>query len=718
MATTEHEISETFDIGGMSCAACAARIERVLRTTHGVRHADVNFATSRAIVRFDPGIVHLSALANRIEAVGFTARITAKIDMLEEVPPRSEVRVASVVTVIAIPVAFLGMSHGALPWISQTTSNHIQFILTTIIMGFAWLQFGTRAIRALMHLSTDMNTLVFLGVSAAYITSSISMFSPSGDHHANVYFEAVCVTTAFVLIGRAIESKARRATGRAVREILQSVPRAARRLGADHEIDAALLNIGDKIVVFKGERFPADCKVVDGLAIIDESALTGESQLREVAAGGLVSGGSVNHGDSVIAETTKPATESLLPRIAAAVERLQSGKAPISRLADVVGAKLTPIVILIASATFVVWRTVGGEDWQTAIGFAASVLVVACPCAVGLATPAAISAASGALAKRGLLFRDPASIEACAQIDAVVFDKTGTLTTGLPAVHDVMVIDHANEIQVLSILGVASRASIHPLACAYAASSKETAMRGEWIEIPGRGMEGLLDGNAVLFGSRSMLEERKVVVTETQHSGPQIHLAVSGRHIATVRFDETLRSDAKRSLATLRESGVCTHILSGDRSESVRAVADLLECPDWQGELSPAQKVESISQLKQNGKIAFVGDGINDAPALAAADLGISMHGSTGAALESAGLTITRPDLSLIPQAIEFSRRTVRTIRLNLLWAFGYNLIALPLAAGVLVPINGWKFNPMVASAAMALSSISVVLTSLRLRKM
>lgn len=718
MTQAQHEISETFDVGGMSCAACASRIERVIRTVPGVIQADVNFATSRAIVRFDPSDTDSPTLKRRIESLGFTVLGATNLTTLHNETTRSEVRVAMVVTSIAIPVAFLGMSHGALPWISASVSNNIQFILTSVIMVFAWMRFGAPAVKSVRHFSADMNTLVFLGVCAAYITSAVSLFSQTHGHHVDIYFEAACVTSAFVLIGRAIEARARFATGRAVREILQAVPRTARRLGDDRQIDVEHLKVGDHVVILKGEAFPADCKIVKGLAVIDESTLTGESELREATTGALVSGGSVNHGESVIAETMRESKDSLLPQIAAAVERLQSGKAPISRLADVVSAKLTPVVIVIAICTFVAWLTVGDAHWTDAMEFAATVLVVACPCAVGLATPAAISAASGALAKRGILFRDPAMIETCSSISSVVFDKTGTLTTGLPRVHDVIVIDPADERQARELLALASRASTHPLASAYAAISNQISMRGEWTEIPGRGMQGLLNGETILFGSSSMLQEGGVSVTETKHRGPQIHLALAQRHIASVLFEESLRAEAKQALATLRQAGITTHILSGDRSESVEGIAEALDCLHWRGELNPIQKVEAVSHLKSSGKIAFVGDGINDAPALSASDIGISMQGSTGAALESAGLTITHADLRLIPQAIEFSRRTVRTIRLNLLWAFGYNLIALPLAAGILVPINGWKFNPMVASAAMALSSISVVLNSLRLRKM
>jgi Cu+-exporting ATPase len=717
MEQSRREISEIFEIGGMSCAACAARIERVLRSTPGVLQADVNFATSRAMIRFDASITQAFDVAQQINKIGFSARAATQHRPTES-SSAAETKVAILATILALPVAILGMSHGAMSWISESVSNYTQLILTTIIVVIAWSQFGTRALKAAAHFSADMNTLVFLGISAAYFSSVASMIVDAEHAHTLLYFEASGVTTAFVLIGRAVEARARRATGQAVREILESVPRRARRAADQVEIDAAMLHVGDHVSVLKGERFPADCRIVKGMAIIDESTLTGESELREADSGMRVSGGSVNHGEGVIAEVLNRPEDSLLPRIAAAVERLQSGKAPLSRLADSVSAKLTPIVLLISLGTFIAWFFIGDASWQTSLEYASSVLVVACPCALGLATPAALSAAAGAFAKRGFLFRDPASIETCARIDAAVFDKTGTLTTGDPQVRDVIVLNHGDDKHVHRLLSNASRASTHPLATAYARTSDHSVIEGDWKEIPGRGIEGVVHGESVLFGSRSLLRERQVAVVNADHFGPEVHLAVAGIHVATIRFTETLRPHAKEVINTLNDRGISTHILSGDRTESVRSIAEAIDCPNWRGELNPMHKVELLQQLKANKTVAFIGDGINDAPALAASDLGISMHGSTAAALESAGLTITHADLRAIPQAIEFSKKTVRTIRLNLMWAFAYNVIALPLAAGVLVPINGWKFNPMIASGAMALSSISVVLNSLRLRKM
>lgn len=703
--------SDAFVIGGMSCAACAARIEKSLRALPGIESANVNFASSNALVSFNSTLLKSEDIAAQVRRLGFTATHDTST-------PKANIEAtrAVVAILLAWPVAMLAMTHGSIPWISHGVSNVSQLLLSSFVMIIAWKEFGARAFRAAKHFDADMNTLVFLGVAAAFITSTTTLLNSSWGDGVDVYFEAACVTTALVLVGRSLEARAKHMTGDSVREILANQPQTARRTSDGQLIRVSELILGERVTVHKGDRFPADCFVTSGVAIVDESAMTGESALVERQVGDTVLGGCINHGESVIAEVTKDPSSSYLQSLATAVERLQSGKMPLSRIADRVSAVLAPSVIVIALVTFIAWMVCGGADWRTSAEFASCVLVVACPCALGLATPAAIATAAGTLAKNGVLFRDPAAIETCALVTHVAFDKTGTLTTGQPSIQEIRIFAESERSLIQQVLASASRSSSHPLAQAIATHIEQQEAVGEWIESPGRGVIGTLQDRRAVLGSESLLKEHHMEIQHIEHEGPMVLLGIDGRHVASVLFKETLRNSAVAAFNHMDSLGITISILSGDRESSVRSIAHSLGCSHFHGQLRPTAKVEFVRQLRASGKVAFTGDGLNDAPSLAAADLGISLQGATSAACATAGMKLAGDNLELIPKAISYARRTVWTIKMNLFWAFAYNLIALPLAAGVMVPFNGWKLNPMIASAAMVLSSLSVVLNSLRLR--
>jgi Cu+-exporting ATPase len=680
-------------IGGMTCATCARTIEKQLSGTPGVEKASVNFATHVASVRYDAGRVSIEKLVTSVEDVGYEVP-SGPQELAEQAEARDLRKRFTVGAVFAIPVFVLGMTeHWPL----------VQMILALPVLGYSGLPFFRDAWTALRHRSANMNTLIALGTGAAFIYS-VWVVASGG---VGVYFEAAAVIIVLVLLGRMLEARARGRASDAIRKLMNLKPPVARviRGARETEIQLADLRVGDQVVVRPGERLPVDGVVREGVSEIDESMLTGESLPVAKSPGSMVSGGTVNGAGAFRFEAAKVGKDTALARIIELVKRAQGSKAPVSRMADVVSGYFTLVVLGIAIVTFGVWLLYAPIG--TALVNAVAVLIIACPCAMGLATPTAIMAGTGRGAGRGILFKGGEALEAAARIDTVVFDKTGTLTTGKPVVTRVTALNGFSETELVRLAAAVEQWSEHPVAravMARAGSAKPETSSG-FRAIPGRGVEADVAGRAVLVG---------------RGEAGAIAIDVDGVHAGEFEITDEIKPGAADAVRSLRAMGVQVWMITGDHDRVARDVARRtgVEESYVQAGVLPERKQLEVARLRSEGRrVAMVGDGINDAPALASADIGIAIGTGTDIAIEAGGMILMRGDPSGVPEAIALARQTLRVIRQNLFWAFAYNATGIPLAAGVLYPWTGWMLSPMIASAAMALSSVSVVMNSLRLRR-
>ncbi len=697
-----------FDLGiaGMTCATCAGRVERALRRLPGVLEAQVNLASERAMVRAVAGTEE-AALAEAIRRAGY--------EMRESTPERRaaeggrERRDLLLAALLSAPffLGMIGMAFGRdwMPggWVQLALAAPVQFWL-----GARFYRAGWAALRAG---TGNMDLLVALGTSAAFGLSLWGLLR--GWHH--LYFEASAVVILFILLGKYLEARARRATGAAIEALLALRPRTARRLadGVEEEVPAAALAIGDRVVVRPGERIPADGLIREGEAGIDESALTGESRAVARGPAEAVSTGTIALDGRLVVEVRAVGAETVLARTAALVAAAQASRAPVQRLVDRVSAVFVPVVVGLAALTLVFWL-LAGAGAEAAVLRATAVLVIACPCALGLATPAAIMAGTGAAARAGILVRDAEAIERAGAITLVAFDKTGTLTEGRPRLASVATAPGVTEAEALRLAGALEAGSEHPLARAVLdrAGPDLPPVTG-FRALPGRGVAGTVEGRALLLGSPRLLAESGAdpAGLAAPATMTPAWLVEGSRVLALLAFEDTERPHAASAIATLAQMGLKTAMLSGDSPDVAGAVAARLGIAEAAAGLLPADKAGRIAAWQASGeRVAMVGDGVNDAPALAAAELGIAMGSGTDIAIQAAGITLLRPDPALVPAALAVTRRTLRTIRQNLGWAFGYNLIGLPLAAAGLL-------SPMLAGAAMAFSSVSVLANALRLAR-
>jgi len=708
-------------IAGMTCATCALRVEKALRRVPGVLDASVNLATESAVVRLVAG-TEVAALAEAVAGAGYAVRAAETgAAPAEGGRERRDLVLAALLTAPFL-AGMLGMALGRdwmpAPWVQFALALPVQLWL-----GRRFYRAGWAALRAG---TGNMDLLVALGTSAAFGLSAWLLLS-RGAHgaHGHLYFEASSTVILFVLLGKWLEARARRATGAAIRALLDLRPRTARRLeddGAEQEVPAIALRPGERIVVRPGERIAADGRVLEGEAGVDESALTGESRAVEKAPGAQVATGTIALDGRLVVEVTAVGTETVLARVAALVAAAQASRAPVQRLVDRVSGVFVPVVVAIAAVTALGWL-LAGAGLEAAIMHAVTVLVVACPCALGLATPAAIMAGTGAAARAGILLRDAEAIERAGGITLVAFDKTGTLTEGKPrlaAVHPAAGLDEA---AVLRLAGALQAGSEHPLARAVLArvGAALPAVAG-FRALPGRGVAGAVDGRALRLGSPRLLAElgadpgplAAAAAAEAAQGRTLAWLVEAGPAPAVLgllAFEDALKPGAAAAIAGLHAMGLRTAMISGDGAAAAGAVAASLGIEDVAAEVLPDGKAERIQAWQRAGaRVAMVGDGVNDAPALAAADLGIAMGTGTDVAMHAAAITLLRGDPALAPAALEATRRTLAKIRQNLAWAFGYNLLGLPLAALGLL-------TPAMAGAAMALSSVSVLGNALLLAR-
>ena len=728
----------TFDlpITGMTCASCAGRVERALRKVPGVQVATVNLANERAHVEVS-GQIDPAVLVAAVDKAGYGASLVqdSAVQQANQRQRHDTERWQLVVAIVlALPLVLpmilqpFGV-HGMLPaWLQFALATPVQFLLGARFYIAAW-----KAVRAG---AGNMDLLVALGTSAGYGLSVYQWLSAAPGTMPHLYFEASAVVIALVLLGKYLESSAKRQTASAIRALEALRPDRAIRLVNGQEVDVAIseLSVGDTVVVKPGERFPVDGEVIEGQSHADEALISGESLPVPKQPDDRVTGGAINGEGRLLISTRALGAETVLARIIRLVEAAQSAKAPIQKLVDKVSQVFVPVVLLIAVATLTGWL-MAGASLESALINAVTVLVIACPCALGLATPTAIMAGTGVAARHGILIKDAEALERAHEVTTVVFDKTGTLTSGTPRIAHLVALD-GDENNVLELAGALQRGSEHPLAKAVLDVTTERGLQLETVSnsraLAGRGIAGTLGGRELALGNQRLLQESGLLaesglLPESGLTGDALHeraqaWEAEGRTLSWLielkpqrqvlglfAFGDTLKTGAVEAIAQLNARHISSHLLTGDNRGSARVVAQALGISDVHAEVLPADKAATVVSLKKTGVVAMVGDGINDAPALAAADIGIAMGGGTDVAMHAAGITLMRGDPRLIPAALDISRKTYAKIRQNLFWAFFYNLIGIPLAAFGLL-------NPVLAGAAMALSSVSVVGNALLLK--
>ena len=712
------------DISGMTCASCAGRVEKALAKVPGVKSVSVNLASERAHVELF-GQVDATLLIKAVSQAGYGASVHHTANATEDDQQKRLHRERWALTlaiVLALPLVLpmllapLGV-HWMLPaWAQFVLATPVQFILGARFYVAAW--------KAVKAGAGNMDLLVALGTSAGYGLSLYEWAIAEPGSMPHLYFEASAVVIALVLLGKYLESRAKRQTASAIRALEALRPERALRVVDGQEQDVAIsdLRLNDRVLVKPGERFPVDGEVVEGQSHADEALISGESLPVPKQPGDKVTGGAINGEGRLIIKTLALGTETVLARIIRLVEDAQSAKAPIQKLVDKVSQVFVPVVLLIALATLLGWWLYGAPI-ETALINAVAVLVIACPCALGLATPTAIMAGTGVAARHGILIKDAEALERAHEVSAVVFDKTGTLTSGTPQIAHFSALD-GDEAHLLQAAGALQRGSEHPLAKAVldacAARNLNVPDVTDSQSLTGRGIAGTLQGRRLALGNRRLLEETGLTPgslaqsasaweTEGRTLSWLIEQSPQPQVLGLFAFGDKLKTGALSAIQQLNARHISSHLLTGDNRGSAKVVAEALGISDVHAEVLPADKAATVTELKKTGVVAMVGDGINDAPALAAADIGIAMGGGTDVAMHAAGITLMRGDPRLVPAALEISRKTYAKIRQNLFWAFIYNVIGIPLAAfGFL--------NPVLAGAAMAFSSVSVVSNALLLK--
>ena len=767
----------TLPVEGMTCAACQATVQRALSTQPGVTKAAVNLMMNEATVHFDPAATSPGQLVAAINDIGYVSRLplaadaTSSADDQREQQHRREYETLRAKSLVSLAIGAVAMMasmplmggrsphaehagdpllrwamtavdptvRAALPWLYALAPQVLTYALlaaTVLVMTWAGRHFYTRAWSSLTHGTADMSTLIAVGTGAAFLYSLAATLTPqwfvTDGARPDVYYEAVIIIIALVLLGNAMEARAKTQTTRALRQLakLQASSARVRRNGQELDIPIAEVRAGDIVLVRPGERFPVDGEITSGSGAVDESMLTGESMPVEKAVGDRVIGATVNKTAALEVRATAIGATSVLARIVTLMKEAQGSQAPIQRLADRISAVFVPVVILIAIATFAAWMVLPETpSFASAITAAVSVLIIACPCAMGLAVPTAVLVASGRGAAAGILIKGGEPLERLAAVDTVVFDKTGTLTEGRPRVADMLIAPGHQRQTVLRVAAALESRSEHPLAKAVVAAAGPLAEPQPAVDnviaLPGKGVFGIVDGTHVIAGTEALLRASGVDVTPLESRAREwaaeantvIFVAMAGQAVAAFAIADTVRPNARAVVAALRGHGLRTVMLTGDRRATAEAVAKHAGVNKVIAEVLPDGKVAAIKALQAAGQVvAMVGDGLNDAPALAQADIGMAMASGTDIASEAASVTLMRSDLASVTEAIVLARKTMRTMKQNLFWAFVYNVIGIPVAAGVLYPVFGILLSPILASAAMAFSSVSVVSNSLRLR--
>jgi Cu+-exporting ATPase len=778
-----HDLRISLPVEGMTCAACQATVQRALNKAPGVSKATVNLMTNEATVHYDPATTDPGRLVSAINDTGYISHLPGPATSAANDDEQAEGALAreygqlrtkalvslvlgAIAMVVSMPIMAPSTALGAgaphaehsadpliawtmrvldpplravAPWlyaIEPTRLLDFLLVSTVFVMAWAGRHFYVGAWKSLRHGSANMNTLIAIGTGAAFLYSVAATFAPAlltGD----VYYEAVIIIIALVLLGNAMEARARRNTTRALRQLAKLQPSSARvrRDGADIDVPISEVHPGAVVIIRPGERIPVDGIVLSGTGAVDESMLTGESLPVDKQPGDRVIGATVNASGSLEVEATSVGASSVLARIVQLMKDAQGSQAPIQRLADRISAVFVPVVVSIAVVTFAVWMLVPDQpSISAALTAAVAVLIIACPCAMGLAVPTAVMVASGRGAAAGVLIKGGEPLERLAGVDTVVFDKTGTLTEGRPTVVDTFVVPGHDANAVLALVTAVEARSEHPLARSIVAASPATAgghhegsaiQVDDFMAIAGKGVSATVAGRRVIVGTQALLHESGIDTAAvagsvdgwTAQARTVVLAAIDGTPVMAFAIADTLRPNARAVVASLKARGLRIVMLSGDRQATAEAIAKEVGVDQVIAEVLPDGKVAAIRSLQQGGHtVAMIGDGLNDAPALAQADVGMAMASGTDIAAEAASVTLMRSDLAGVEHAIVLARKTMQTMKQNLFWAFVYNVVGIPVAAGVLYPAFGILLSPILASAAMALSSVSVVSNSLRLR--
>ncbi|HRQ18333.1 MAG TPA: heavy metal translocating P-type ATPase [Agriterribacter sp.] len=735
MNTANHTIKQSFPVLNMSCASCAASSESILQSQPGVVNAAVNYANGNALVEYIPTVTGPARLKTALQGIGYDLVIDESEDAKDALEALQQKQYKTLkaktiaAVILSIPVVIIGMFFMGLPY-----ANYIMWVLSTPVIFVFGKQFFVGAWKQAKHRSANMDTLVALSTGVAYLFSAFNTLFPDYWHskglHAHVYFEAAAVIIAFILLGKLLEEKAKGNTSSAIKKLMGLQPKTVTVIqegGHQAQMSFADVTVGTTLLVKPGERIPVDGTVSAGNSFVNESMISGEPVPVEKTKGEKVFAGTINQKGSFRFIAGKVGGDTVLAHIIKMVQEAQGSKAPVQKLVDKIAGIFVPVVIGIALLSLVVWIILGGDSGFTH-GLLAmiTVLVIACPCALGLATPTAIMVGVGKGAENGILIKDAESLELAKKVDSVILDKTGTITEGRPSVTDIIWLN--NDAKDIAVLLSVEKQSEHPLAEAivkYLNATPDLPVQ-HFESLTGFGAKAQVNDQTWYAGNLPLLQKNNITVADQlQHAAEKwlaeaktvIYFANEKQALAAVAIADTIKASSGEAVKQLQDAGITVYMLTGDNAATAKAIANQVGITHFKAEVLPEQKAEFVKALQQQGKtVAMVGDGINDSTALAQADVSIAMGKGSDIAMDVAKMTIISSDLSKIPKAIQLSKRTVATIKQNLFWAFIYNFIGIPIAAGILYPVNGYLLNPMIAGAAMALSSVSVVANSLRLK--